>query len=202
METASPNLVSLIALLSWPLVALFLYSTRPVAEATIWTILGGYLLLPVGTGIEFEGIPTFDKTSIPNLAAIIGCVLVTQRIPLSRRFGLAEILMLMLVVGAFLTSELNRQPTVVAGRILPGLDSYEGLSAAFNQLIFIIPLILGRQFLSAPADTVRLLSILLTAGLAYSLLMLFEIRMSPQLHTWIYGYFPHSFAPANTQRWI
>src|SRR5262245_48390624 len=23
--------------------------------------------------------------------------------------------------------------------------------------------------------------------------MLFEVRMSPQLHAWIYGYFPHSF---------
>src|SRR5262249_43590891 len=27
-----------------------------------------------------------------------------------------------------------------------------------------------------------------------SLPMLFEVRMSPQLHTWIYGYFPSSFA--------
>jgi hypothetical protein len=24
--------------------------------------------------------------------------------------------------------------------------------------------------------------------------MLFEVRMSPQLHSWVYGYFPHSFA--------
>jgi hypothetical protein len=36
--------------------------------------------------------------------------------------------------------------------------------------------------------------VLAVAGLFYSLPMLFEIRMSPQLHTWIYGYFPHSFA--------
>ena len=34
---------------------------------------------------------------------------------------------------------------------------------------------------------------LIVAGLFYSLPMLFEVRMSPQLHTWIYGYFPHSF---------
>ena len=34
---------------------------------------------------------------------------------------------------------------------------------------------------------------LVVAGLIYSLPMLFEVRMSPQLHTWIYGYFPHSF---------
>ena len=34
---------------------------------------------------------------------------------------------------------------------------------------------------------------LIVAGLCYSVPMLFEVRMSPQLHTWIYGYFPHSF---------
>ena len=31
------------------------------------------------------------------------------------------------------------------------------------------------------------------SALFYSVLILFEIRMSPQLHTWVYGYFPHSF---------
>jgi hypothetical protein len=35
--------------------------------------------------------------------------------------------------------------------------------------------------------------VLIIAGLLYSLLELFEVRFSPQLHTWIYGYFPHSF---------
>ena len=38
-----------------------------------------------------------------------------------------------------------------------------------------------------------MLRVLVVAGLFYSLPMLFEVRMSPQLHTWIYGYFPHSF---------
>ena len=30
-------------------------------------------------------------------------------------------------------------------------------------------------------------------GLVYSLLMLIEVRLSPQLHTWTYGYFQHVF---------
>jgi hypothetical protein len=52
---------------------------------------------------------------------------------------------------------------------------------------------LGRQFLRSSEDNVDVLRVLVIAGLAYSLPMLFEVRMSPQLHTWIYGYFPHSF---------
>jgi hypothetical protein len=31
------------------------------------------------------------------------------------------------------------------------------------------------------------------AALGYSVLMLVEVRLSPQLHNWIYGFFPHSF---------
>ena len=69
----TPSWAATFALLSWPLVALWLYSTRPVNQATLWTILGAQLLLPVGAIIKFDMIPGFDKSSIPNLAALIGC---------------------------------------------------------------------------------------------------------------------------------
>ena len=46
------NWFATLALLAWPLVALWLYQTRPVSQATLWTILGGYLLLPVGASIK------------------------------------------------------------------------------------------------------------------------------------------------------
>ena len=63
--------------------------------ATIWTIIGAQLLLPVGAEIKFDMVPAFDKASIPNLAALASCLLFwprTQRI--NRGFGAAEILML------------------------------------------------------------------------------------------------------------
>ena len=67
----TPNWIAYIALGLWPLVALYLYSTRPIGQATVWTILGGFLLLPVGADIKIEQVPPFDKMSIPNLAALI-----------------------------------------------------------------------------------------------------------------------------------
>ena len=58
------NWFATLALLAWPFVALWLYQTRPVNQATLWTILGGYLLLPVGASIKIaEGIPQLDKIS-------------------------------------------------------------------------------------------------------------------------------------------
>src|SRR5262245_38695384 len=97
--TPTPNWFAILALLSWPAVALCLYFKRPVAQATLWTILGAQLLLPVGAVIKFEGIPQFDKISIPNLAALIGCLLVMRRpLRIWNEFGIAGILILMFVI--------------------------------------------------------------------------------------------------------
>ena len=69
----TPNLFATAALLAWPVVVIVLYHQRPIGQATLWSILGAYLLLPVGAYIKFEGIPPFDKESIPSLAALLCC---------------------------------------------------------------------------------------------------------------------------------
>jgi hypothetical protein len=188
------NWFATLALLAWPFVALWLYQTRPVNQATLWTILGAYLLLPVGASIKLaEGIPQLDKTSIPNLAAFVGCLLI-KRLRFWNGFGVAEVLLLMLLIGPFVTSELNSDPVVSGSMFLPSLSAYDGLSALIAQLLFLLPFFLGRQLLRNSADIEEILRTLIIAGLLYSLPMLFEIRMSPQLHYWFYGYHPFGFA--------
>ena len=75
----TPNWFAIFALASWPLVVLWLYHARPPNQATLWTILGALLLLPVGAEIKFEMIPVFDKSSIPGLAALIACLFPAYR---------------------------------------------------------------------------------------------------------------------------
>src|ERR1700733_16067998 len=116
------NLITTLALLVWPVVAFFLYKTRPIGQATLWTILGAYMLLPVGADIKFKMIPVLDKSSIPNLAALLGCVIVGGRfIRFSNRFGLAELLIATLMICPFITCELNGDPVHFGTFILPGL---------------------------------------------------------------------------------
>src|SRR5438094_2872006 len=106
--TPQANWFAFVALLVWPVVALWLFHARPVNRALLWTILGGYLLLPVGTSIKFEGVPAFDKSSIPNLAALAGCLFIARRsLRLFHGFGVAEVLILVLLIGPFITSALN-----------------------------------------------------------------------------------------------
>jgi hypothetical protein len=190
----TPNWFSTFALIFWPVVAFYLYQTKPVNQATLWTILGGFLLLPVGAAIKFEMVPQFDKVSIPNLAALIGCMLVLRGTPrLWYGFGLPEVLLLMWLFGPFITSELNTDPLTYGSIFLPAETQYDALSAVVAQFIFMIPFFLGRQLMRSSAANEEILRSLVIAGLIYSPLMILEIRMSPQLHTWIYGYFPHSF---------
>src|SRR5262249_60706398 len=133
----------------------------------------------VGAAIKFAGVPQFDKTSIPNLAAVIGCMLVA-RSPLRfwSRFGFPEVLLLMSLIGPFITAELNRDVIFVVGHILPAEDHYTALSAVVAQLFALLPFFLGRQLLRSSADTAEILSTLVIAGLIYSLPILLELRMS------------------------
>jgi len=188
------NWFATVALVAWPIVALWLYQTRPVNQATLWTILGAQLLLPVGAGIKLaEGIPQLDKTSIPSLAALVGCFLVARRLRFWNGFGMAEVLLLIFVIGPFVSSAVNDDPVVSGSLFLPSLGGYDGLSAIVAQLLFLLPFFLGRQLLRNSTDVEEILRTLVIAGLLYSLPMLFEIRMSPQLHRWLYGYSPFGF---------
>lgn len=192
MNDIQPNLFAYFVLLIWPVVALYLYSRLSISRATLWTILGGYLLLPVGTQIKFQMVPAFDKDSIPNLAALVGCALYARRLPkFFRGFGLAEVLILSFLIGPFITSMLNTDPIQIGDTLLPGVGAYDAGSATIAEFIFILPFFLGRQFLRSTDCNAEVLRALVIAGLAYSLPMLFEVRMSPQLNTWIYGYFPN-----------
>ena len=171
------------------MVALWLYKSRPVGLATIWTILGAYLLLPVGALIKFEGIPQFDKISIPNLAALIGCILVTRRsLRFWSGFGLPEVLLVMFFVGPFVTAELNTDVIYIGKLVLPAESHYDALSDVVREFLFLLPFFIGRQLLKSSDDHLEILRVLVIAGLLYSLLILFELRMGPQLSYLIYGY--------------
>jgi hypothetical protein len=198
--TPSPNWIATFALLFWPIVVLWLYYSRPVNQATLWAILGASLLLPELAAIKFPGVPQFDKISIPSLAALVGCLLLA-RSPLRfwSRFGFAEVLLAMSIIAPFITSELNSDPIFYPGFVLPAESHYDALSAVVAQLIFLLPFFLGRQLLRSSADHTELLRTLVVAGLIYSLPILLEVRLSPQLHYWLYGYQQHEFIQSMRQ---
>ncbi|MDC8753603.1 hypothetical protein OIK40_02975 [Erythrobacter sp. sf7] len=189
-----PNTVAYIALLLWPAVTLALFASMRPAPALIWSLLGGYLLLPVNTAFDFPGVPALDKTSIPSISALVGALIFAKgpvvRPP--REWWLVALLALYIISPMF-TVLTNRDSLMFGSFMLPGLKPYDAFSVAAYKCIDLIPFVLGYSVLRTTRAQDYFLRALVVAVLGYSLLMLIEVRLSPQLHTWIYGFFPHSF---------
>jgi hypothetical protein len=179
------------ALLGWPIVSFFLYRTKAIGFATVWTILGGFLLLPSVAAIKIEMIPAFDKSTVPNVCALVGCLILAPRKKhVEYKARLTSILIFIYLVSPIATSAFNNDPIVLGDRVLPGVGNYDAISAVLSQSLFFIPFFVGRRVLASAADTETILKALAVAGLLYSIPMLFEIRMSPQLSIWVYGVYP------------
>lgn len=176
-------------LIAWPLLAIYLFATQSLGRAILWTLMAAQLALPVGAYFKFQMIPQFDKNSIPNLCVLIGCLLVAkQKLRIFNGLGLPELLIIAFVASPIITSQLNGDPIVFGERVLPGVGLYDALSAVENALIYVLPFFIGRQYLRDAEHSQEILCVLAIAGLLYSLPTLLEVRMSPNLQTWIYGF--------------
>src|SRR3979411_1626701 len=102
-----PNWFAYIALVSWPFVAIWLFTTRPLAQAILWTILGAQPILPVGTAIKFAMIPQFDKTSIPAICVLIGCLFASHPRWQFGKPGITAFLVIACILGPLFTAQLN-----------------------------------------------------------------------------------------------
>ncbi len=185
-----PNLFAYLVLIIWPFIAIIFYKRFSALEATFWTIVGGFLLLPVSVAIDFSFIPPMNKETIVALSTLIGCRFIKKiKIKLLPPDKLARWLVILLLITQVFTVLNNQEPV----NFIRGLSFYDAVSTIINQYLILIPFILGSQLIKTNEDQLLIFKLVVIAGLAYSLPILFEIRMSPQLHTWIYGFFPHSF---------
>ncbi len=80
----------------------------------------------------------------------------------------------------------------------PPSDGSSQLTAAIGAsisefLMFGVPYFVGRQYFNSFEKVCDLAGLFVVAGLIYMPLCLYEVRMSPQLHIRVYGFFQHDF---------
>ena len=188
------NNFAYLTLILWPFVAWWLYSRKEIIPATFWTIAGGYLLLPVGVSFDFPLVPALNKETIPAIMAFVGCKYIAgENIRLLPKKSLDRTLILIFFFGSIITVLSNSEPITEINRFLPGLSFKDIFSVASGKYLLLLPFIVALQLVKTYEDQIQMLKLLVIAGLLYSVLIMFEIRMSPQLHKWIYGFFPHSW---------
>lgn len=190
-----PNTLATVALVIFPLVAVWLFVRLPPGRALLVVLISGYLLLPPPpAGFDFPLMPPLTKQTIPSLAALAICLVMYRgRLALLPAHWLARLLLLVFVLSPFGTVLTNMDPVQFEGFTLPALRLREAFAQSINQILLAAPFLLARNFLRSGDDLRDLIWAMLLAGLAYSLPMLLEVRLSPQLNIWIYGYFQHSF---------
>lgn len=190
----------LLATLSWPLVGLVLFHRLERRLAILVTLVAGFLLLPENTALDLPALPALDKHSVPALTVLLGLWMTSGRtgtgeglaglLPKSR---LVLVLLAAAVVGAFMTVVTNGDTLVYGPTVLRGLRLYDAFSSVLSTIMMLLPFLIARKYLSGPDSHILILKVLCIAGLAYSFLALYEIRMSPQLNNMVYGFFPHSW---------
>jgi len=190
----SPNIIAYLVLALWPFVVWQLWRRLEPSRALIWTILGGYLLLPPLTAFNFPVIPDLDKVSVPNLMALVCALwLVKDKISFVPHSPIGKALIVAYVLSPFGTVLTNTDPLIFRAAMINGMRIYDSLASIAYQLIALLPFFLARRYLGTPEGMRAILAALVAAGLAYSVPMLIEVVMSPQMNVWVYGFFQHDF---------
>ncbi len=190
----------LIALTAWPAVVMYLFRRMAAPMAILAGLIAGYLFLPTASGLDLPLLPELNKDSIPVLAVIMMVYALglheksDVRRPLwYKPDGRAVLLGTALVLGALGTTLTNLSPLNYGRASLPGMRIYDFFSLGLGTIVMLLPLVVARRFLARPEDHKLALWAIAVAGLAYSFLALIEVRLSPQLSSWVYGVFAHDW---------
>src|SRR3982751_1057662 len=171
-----------LALFAWVPIVMLLFAALPPRRAVISAFVGGWLFLPIFS-IDLVGIPPFSKVSASAYSVLLGAVLFDSGTLTPYRFRWFD---LPVVVWCF---------TPLASSVSNGLGVYDGLSACLSEIVLWgIPYYLGRVYFSDWEAIRELATGVFVGGLIYMPLTWLEMRMSPQLHKWVYGYHQHQFA--------
>ncbi|WP_298976344.1 O-antigen ligase family protein [uncultured Roseobacter sp.] len=194
----------------WPIVALILFKRLSLPLAICWSIIAGYLLLPFGPRLDLPLLPQFDKHSIPVLAVTLFVLLRVSRDAVSGTRGqqvaaspvltgwlprhpAGRLLFFCLALSTVMTVVTNGDRLVYGSLAIPGLRTYDIFSNLMTLVITLLPLLVARKCLATDDAHKDLLMVLALAGFAYAFLVLYEVRMSPQLNNIVYGYYPASW---------
>lgn len=190
------NVLAAVALIAWPIIGLTLFRVLPMGRALIANVLISYLFLPpTPAGFDPPLFPALNKDSIPNIVIILACLfLAKERIEWLPRNVFARGLVAIFVLSPVLTVLTNQDPVFHGIVGLPGLRFVEALAICIQQALFLAPMLLARHFLVHEEDHRDLMVAFVIAGVAYSIPTLIEVRLSPQLNNWVYGFYQHSFA--------
>ena len=139
------------------------------------------MFLPVA-GISIPGLPDLTKYSVTSLAVLLAVLVWDAKTLAQFQLRWFDMPMVLWCLTPGVSAMTN------------GFGLYDALSAVLDQLIMYGFLyVIGRTYFRKPVHLREFAILLVCAVLVYVPLILYELRMSPQLHRIVYGYHPTSF---------
>lgn len=187
--------------LSVPIAIGLVFVTTP-QRAVILAVLGSELFMPEVVNFKFPFMPAWDKHTLPYVCVLIGCLLkrprLVTRVPKERWI---LVLTILLVGGGIATGLANSQAMERSLLTpLPGLNLKDSLALSATDFVnAAMPFYVGYVLFRRGADLRLLLAGFSVGAVIYIPFELWEIRMSPQLHRIVYGFFQDAFD--ETVRW-
>jgi hypothetical protein len=189
------NLFAQLAVLLTVPAALVLFSRLTVLRATLAMFIGAMLLLPEKVAFDFPMIPPLDKQTLPMACIVVALLILAKPALRVARVGRGIDLMVLLAVVASAGTILTNQDALYYGpKRLQGTTTHDLFSDIINTTLRVVfPFLVGRVLFRKGADARELLRVIVISGALYALLVLVEIKMSPMLHNWVYGFAQHSW---------
>lgn len=170
-----------VALLGWIPVCIILFACLRPVQALVFSYVGAWLILPMFK-VQVQGFWDLDKAVGPNVGAVLGIAMFAPHVLRGFRFQLVDLMVLLFCSCA------------MASSVSSGLGAYDGVSAFFQEMFYFgTPFLLGRIVIRGRAELLEASRILVAAASIYALFALWEWRMSPQIHSTLYGQFQHKF---------
>ncbi len=188
MVGANANVVTHAVMAAWvPFVLLLFFITTP-RRAVVISFVGAWLFLPV-YGYSLPGLPDFTKTTASGYAIMLGIVLFDAGRLVAFRPSIYDLPMLVWLLCPLVSAPMN------------DLEVYDGLSLSLQETAtWGLPYFIGRLYFTDVEGLHDLALGIVIGGLIYVPFCILEARLSPQIHKYVYGFFPHTNWQ-QTKRW-
>lgn len=165
-----------VVLLAWAPLVVLVGSAVPIKRLVAMALVAGWLLLPNG-GLEFRGLPDYDKTMVTVIALLTAIAVYQPGLLFAIRFKPIDLIPMLICVSATAASVAN------------SLGIHDALATGLDAAIaYLAPYLIGRACFGDRAGLHLLATSIVIGGLLYVPLCLLEVRLSPQLHTLFYGF--------------
>lgn len=178
-----------IMLFGWvPLVAVLFATLRPRLAVVVGLVLG-WTILP-NAGFELPGLPDYTKQSAISFGLLLGTMIFAPQRLSAVRFKAVDAPMAVWCLAPLASSLAN------------GLGVYDGLASVLDQLVaWGLPYLLGRVHVTSGRDARDLALGVLVSAVLYMPLIWVELRLSPMMHHWVYGFLARDWGAMRYGGW-